>query len=205
MIMNRAILDHFHHIDPILSRLAEVYGEDIRVPDEKHTKHFLSELCETIVGQQLSVKAAATIWSRVKILIDDWDNPSKILECDDIQLRSAGLSGRKVSYVKNIARGILDGTLNPETYSSLSDSEIIKELVMIKGIGVWTAEMFLIFTLGKHDVFSIGDLGLRNAIKKYYGDMSSDNMLKLSNCWSPYRSYASLILWRSLDNSPKTN
>jgi DNA-3-methyladenine glycosylase II len=120
-------------------------------------------------------------------------------------LRGAGLSGQKVSYVKNIARGMIEGILNPLSYSSIDEAEIIAELVTIKGIGVWTAEMFLIFTLGKQDVFSIGDLGLRNAIKLHYGDMSPAEMLDLSEKWSPYRSYASLILWKSLDNAPKTS
>lgn len=203
--MKTSALIHFRHNDPILARLAEVYGDGINVPTEKSTEHFVSELCETIVSQQLSVKAASTIWSRAKLLVDDWDNPKQILECSNEALRGAGLSGQKVSYVKNIALGMIEGVLNPLSYSSLSESDIIAELVQIKGIGIWTAEMFLIFTLGKQDVFSIGDLGLRNAIKLHYGDLNPSEMLALSEKWSPYRSYASLVLWKSLDNAPKTS
>jgi len=93
--------------------------------------------------------------------------------------------------------------LHPELYNELPEEEIIGELVKIKGIGVWTAEMFLIFSLGREDVFSIGDLGLRNGIKKHYGDLDTSEMVSLSTTWAPYRSYASLLLWKSLDNQPK--
>ena len=201
--MDNTIYDFFRHTDPILARLVEQYGSYVKLPEKRSHEHFVAELCETIVSQQLSVKAAATIWSRAKLLADDWSNPRAILEIKDELLRSAGLSGQKVSYVKNIAAGALDGTLNPESYSLITEADIINELTQIKGIGVWTAEMFLIFTLGKTDVFSISDLGLRNAITKHYGDLSRAEIQTLSETWSPYRSYASLVLWKSLDNEPK--
>lgn len=200
--MNTAMSSHLSHNDPILARLIELYGKDIRTLSQTNSTNFIEELCETIVSQQLSVKAAATIWGRAKNAVKDWDNPVLILECDDTTLRQAGLSGQKVSYVKNIARAVLEGTLHPSSYLQLPEQEIIDELVKVKGIGVWTAEMFLIFSLGREDVFSIGDLGLRNAIKKHYGDLDATAMQELSLAWSPYRSYASLLLWKSLDNEP---
>ena len=201
--MDEIINTFFTHNDPILARLADLHGADLHIPDERPLTHFVSELCQTIVSQQLSVKAAATIWSRAKLLAENWDDPHSILKVEDTALRQAGLSCQKVSYVKNIARGVIDGTLNPARYSAMKEEDIIEELVKIKGIGLWTAEMFLIFALGRKDVFSHGDLGLRNAIKKHYGDLSSEQIVELSSSWSPYRSYASLLLWKSLDNEPK--
>ena len=196
------IADHLSHNDPILARLVEQYGKDLHTPSQTNSTNFIEELCETIVSQQLSVKAASTIWGRARANVKDWNNPVLILDCDDLVLRQAGLSGQKVSYVKNIARAVMDGTLHPDSYLRLPEQEIIDELVKVKGIGVWTAEMFLIFSLGREDVFSIGDLGLRNAIKKHYGSLDAEAMQELSLRWAPYRSYASLLLWKSLGNEP---
>lgn len=201
--MDSAIINHFRHTDPILARLTDLYGDTVQTPSRKLTTHFLEELCETIVGQQLSVKAAATIWSRAKLLANDWSDPNQILAISDLDLRAAGLSNQKTIYVKNIARGVLNGTLQLDHYLDMPEKDIINQLTQIKGIGVWTAEMFLIFTLGRQDVFSTGDLGLRNAVQKLYGGMSLGDMARLSETWSPYRSYASLLLWKSLDNEPK--
>ena len=138
------IADHLSHNDPILARLVEQYGKDLHTPSQTNSTNFIEELCETIVSQQLSVKAASTIWGRARANVKDWNNPVLILDCDDLVLRQAGLSGQKVSYVKNIARAVMDGTLHPDSYLRLPEQEIIDELVKVKGIGVWTAEMFLL-------------------------------------------------------------
>lgn len=201
--MDTNVKSFFDHTDPILARLIEQYSGSVRMPVRKSLDTVISELCEAIVSQQLSVQAAATIWSRAKLVVDNWNEPSSILRTRDEPLRKAGLSRQKISYVKNIATAVLDKTIQPARYNQFTEVEIIDELVKIKGVGVWTAEMFLIFTLGRSDVFSFGDLGLRNAITRHYGSLSKQEIINLSISWSPYRSYASLVLWRSLDNEPK--
>lgn len=191
--------------DPLLGKLFSQYSVNTPYP---HTNYFQS-LAEAIISQQLSDKAATTIIRRFKLLFPgtNFPSPKQVLRKKDSDLRSAGLSGAKVSYIKNLAAAIEDKTVHFTDVAKLTDEEIIEMLVKVKGIGRWTAEMFLIFSLGRPDVFSCGDLGLRNAVKKLYSlrkDPSLKQLQKLSARWQPHRTCASLYLWASLNNRQKS-
>ena len=129
--------------------------------------------------------------------------PDKILNVSDEALRQAGCSGNKARYIKNIAQAVADKSLDLENIKQYDDEEIIRQLTAIKGVGRWTAEMFLIFSLAREDIFAFGDIGLLNAITKLYGNgasLSKGEVVAITEQWAPYRSYASLYLWRSLDD-----
>ncbi len=179
-------LQHFKKIDPILYEVGLKLKNLQEIVSAKPEKYF-EDLCEAIVGQQLSGKVADVIWGRVLSHLKTI-SPEKILLVADQDLRDCGLSFAKISYIKDLASKNIDFT----DFPTLSDNAIANRLIEVKGIGPWTAEMFLIFTLGRPDVFSEGDLGLKNAMKKLKG-------LKKPEVWSPYKSYASRILWKSLD------
>lgn len=184
--------------DPILKKLTKQYP----APKFEDRSSFLFyELIESIISQQLSVKAADTIFGRFKNLFGNkFPTPSQVLTMDDDKLRSCGISFAKISYVKSVANAFVSDLIDIEKIKKQSDEEVIEELTQIKGVGRWTAEMILIFTLKRPDVFSIGDLGLRNAITKLYGITDRKDMVKLSENWKPHRSTASWYLWRSLEN-----
>lgn len=185
-------------------KLAEVFLWAKPSTVRPHKRYFES-LADAIMSQQLSGKAAATIIKRFKDLFGPkgFPAPAQVLEKTDAELRMAGLSGSKVGYIKNLAQAFEDKTLDLSKVHKLTDEEIIEMLVKVKGIGRWTAEMFLMFSLGRPDVFSFGDLGLRNAAKKLYKlrkDPSVARLKQLSSRWQPHRTTASLYLWASLDN-----
>lgn len=164
------------------------------------------DILDSIVSQQLSVKAAATIFKRfVAIFTTPIPQPVEILSKTEEELRSVGLSYQKIKYIKSLAQAIQDETLIIENLTKLTDEEVIVELTKIKGIGRWTAEMILIFSLGRLDVFSLGDLGLRNAVAKAYNIDRDDlkTIEEISQQWSPHRSLAARYLWKSLNNLPK--
>jgi len=165
------------------------------------------DLIESIINQQLSGKAAATIFGRFKNLFKTKTFPlsQDILKISDDKIRSCGISYSKIKYIKGICQAIIDGSLNVKKISTLSDEEVIIELTKLNGVGQWTAEMILIFSLGRQDVFSTGDLGLRTAVSKLYNVDREDikRIEKISKRWSPYRSLAARLLWRSLDNRSK--
>ena len=192
-------LKHFKKHDPIL------YEISLKVKLNKLTLHgdMFVDLIETIINQQLSDKAAATIFGRFKSLFPKGRiTPDKVLKISDKKIRQAGISYSKIKYIKGIAGEIKNNGLNLKSLENLSDEEVINELIKLKGVGVWTAEMFLMFTLGRPDIFSAGDLGLQNAIIKSYKlkkKPTNARLLKMSIRWSPYRTTASRILWRSLD------
>ena len=184
--------------DPILNKLYKKYGPH---QFEDRSKRLLEELVESIISQQLSNKAADTIYNRFLALFGNkFPSIKQILDIDIEKLRSAGMSYSKANYVKNIANAFKQGELVIEKIVKMSDEEVIKELTKIKGIGKWTAEMTLIFTLKREDIFSIGDAGLKRAIKNLYNLVDEKEILKLSEKWKPKRSYASWYLWRSLEN-----
>ena len=184
--------------DPVLNNLHKKYGPH---EFEDRSELLYEELVESIIGQQLSGKAADTIFKRFLALFNNkFPTPEKLMKTSDEKLRSAGMSYSKASYVKNIAKAFADGTLDIKILKKMSDVEVKKELTKIKGVGNWTAEMTLIFTLKREDVFSIGDAGLRRAIKKLYNIEKEKDILKLSETWKPKRSYACWYLWRSLEN-----
>ncbi len=188
--------------DNILKPLIKKYS----LKQLEKSAHLFTDLVEAILSQQLSSKAAATITSRFLALFPDKSlNAEKILLMGEDSLRSVGISRQKISYLKNLSENISLGILEISHLEELSDDEVIIELTKVKGIGRWTAEMFLIFSLNRPDIFSVGDLGLRSAVSRLYQIDREDKIAieKLSRQWTPYRSYASRLLWRSLDNEPK--
>jgi len=188
--------------DPILNDLIERY----QPPQWSGTDDLFEAIIETVAGQQLSVKAAAAIIGRVRDLFPQRKpTPHAVLACTEEDLRAAGLSGAKVRSVREIAEAIESKRVDLEALRTLPDDEVTTELCRLRGIGPWTAEMLLIFDLGRPDVFSAGDLGLRTAVSRLYGIDRDDlpTIIALSGQWSPYRSYACHYLWKSLDNKPR--
>jgi len=198
--------------DPVMCGLIERVGA-FRM--EFGPPEFCS-LAEAIVYQQLNGKAAVTIFKRFVALAGDPLTPEGILKLSDEQLRSAGLSKQKSGYLKDLAAKTRDGLLDFSTLPALSDQEIIERLTQVKGIGVWTAQMFLIFSLKRENVLPTGDFGIRMAVYKHYLDRRRGKpakngrkrkiklpnpvqMQKIAKCWEPYRSVACWYLWRSLD------
>jgi DNA-3-methyladenine glycosylase II len=155
-------------------------------------------LSRAIVGQQISVKAADTVWQRLTEKLETFA-PSDLLALEVDILRGCGLSRQKISYLIAIAEAFEQQTLTPDDWEMMNDGEIIDQLVKVKGIGPWTAEMFLIFYLHRPDVFPLTDLGLINAVRLNYGEQSKAEILKFSRRWQPYRTVATWYLWRSLD------
>jgi DNA-3-methyladenine glycosylase II len=192
--MDPKIKIHFKKVDPILHSLLFGVGEyDITV-SSKHPRHYFQALCSDIISQQLSGKVAEVFWDRfLKFFPGKKATPARVLALPDTTLRSIGISNSKVSFLKDLAMHSKNKTIKFNRLSVLPDDQVIKELTQIKGIGQWTAEMFLMFTLGRGDVFSAGDQGLKNAIKKNYPTPPDPAI------WSPYRTYACLILWKSLE------
>jgi DNA-3-methyladenine glycosylase II len=163
-------------------------------------------LARAICGQQLSTKAAATIWERVEALFGGGTpTPKDVIARDPQDLRDAGLSWSKVSYFRDLAERVLDGELDLKRLPELPDERVIEELTAIKGIGRWTAEMFLIFHLGRPDVLSTGDLGIRKGAQLAYGldELPEPARLeRMAEAWRPHRTIACLYLWRSLEKTP---
>jgi DNA-3-methyladenine glycosylase II len=163
-------------------------------------------LARAIVGQQLSTRAAASIWAK---LLEQFGGktptPEQVLRKRRTTLRKAGLSNAKVEFLRDLAAHVRDGRLDLKRLGKLSDEDITAELIAVKGIGLWTAEMFLIFHLGRLDVVSAGDLGIRRAIQIAYGleELPGvEEVERIAEPWRPHRTLACLYLWRSLDNTP---
>lgn len=168
-------------------------------------KDFFNSLLEAIIGQQLSVKAANSIINRFYAHLGQNPSPNQILECQHELLRSLGLSNNKVKYVKDLSEKILNKEILLENIEKKTNEEILNDLIKVKGIGKWTVDMFLIFTLGRPDVLPTGDLGLKKAIMINYKLKkmpTEEKVLKISkkNGWAPYNTLASLYLWKALDN-----
>ena len=161
-------------------------------------------LARAICGQQISVKAAQSVWDRIVLCVGEV-TPEKILLKPRPQLRACGLSDRKTEYIADLAQHFADGSIHVHRWPAMSDEEIIAELVQVRGIGRWTAEMFLIFNLLRPDVFPLDDLGLQKGIRASYfkgRKVSPGRMRKLGESWRPWRSVATWYLWRSLDPVP---
>jgi DNA-3-methyladenine glycosylase II len=201
--MKPHIHKHFKSQDPILFAALQKFESSISEIVPRHASDYFSDLCDAIISQQLSVKAGATIFTRFKGLFPRGIiTPEKTLKLKDEQIRGIGASWSKVRYIKDLAFHVVEKKIVFEKLNNMSDEEAIKTLTAIKGIGPWTAEMFLISGLGREDVFSYGDLGLMRGIQKLYGfkkDPTRKQMEKIVKKWMPYRTYASRILWRSLD------
>ena len=166
-------------------------------------KDYFNILVLSIANQQLSGKAAMTIYNRLKKLCNGRITPKRIAELDSRRIRKAGFSRMKISFMKDLSRKFIDGHVSPHKFHAQSDQKVLEELVKIRGIGRWTAEMFLMFSLAREDIFPADDLGIKKAIARLYGvkDVAKKNLDKFSQRWSPYRSYASLYLWKSIDTS----
>jgi DNA-3-methyladenine glycosylase II len=190
--------------DPVLNKLYNRYGPH---KFEDRSEKLMKELVEAIVSQQLSGKAADTIYKRFLKLFTPktFPTPEQILKINVGKLRGAGMSYSKASYIKNIAKAFKERQIEIEEIKKMPDEEVILTLTKIKGVGQWTAEMILIFTLNREDVFSLGDAGLKRAIKNLYGISNEKKILKLSESWKPKRSYACWYLWQSLNNTPGTD
>jgi len=189
--------------DPILRDLMRRHGP-CGLADSQHTDPFQA-LVHAIISQQLSTKAAATIAGRVDALLDGLPIPARVAAVSDAQLRSAGLSGQKVSYLRDLCARIADGSLPLDALDRMPDEEVIAALTRVKGIGRWTAEMFLMFRLHRPDVLPVGDLGIVKAVQRAYRLRtvpSPTRLLRLGESWRPYRSVACWYLWASLSNVP---
>lgn len=167
--------------------------------------HF-SALVRAITFQQLSTKAASTIYARmVASMPEGHPTPQALGALTDEQLRAAGISRQKSIYLRDLCEKVLSGALNLDGLEAMSDEEVIAALVHVKGIGRWSAEMFLMFRLHRPDVLPVGDLGIVNAIQKAYRlrkRPNAERIMKIGEAWRPYRSVACWYLWRSLDNAP---
>ncbi|QUH21248.1 DNA-3-methyladenine glycosylase family protein [Alkaliphilus sp. B6464] len=184
--------------DPLLGKVIKKIGDYSLELD----KNYYLKLTSSIVGQQLSNKAKSTIWSRVETLCKEI-SPQNIIAIPDEQLRMAGISFAKISYIKGLSQEILNGNINLNNMKNQTNDEVLQTLTSIKGIGKWTSEMFLIFSLGRLDVFSADDASLRRAIKWLYSfkeNPTKDEMNNVSKQWIPYCSIASLYLWASVDS-----
>jgi DNA-3-methyladenine glycosylase II len=197
--MKNRHITHLKKNDPILKTVIE----GVKLRNISRTRGHFEALIEAITSQQLSVKASDTIFKRFAALVPGkkFPTPKDILKMPARKIRKAGLSGMKVKFVKDLSKKVLDGTVDLKRIDQWSDREVIEHLTAVKGIGQWTAEMFLIFSLGREDIFSYGDLGLRNAMKKLYKlrkEPTEKQAEKLALKWKPYRSLASRYLWASL-------
>ena len=191
----------------VLARKDPVLGRIMR----EHPKVFLAKrgepfmtLARAIVGQQISVKAAQSVWDRFSACVGEV-RPESVLSKERPVLRACGLSDRKTEYIADLAQHFADGRIHVHRWRQMSDEEIIAELVEVRGIGRWTAEMFLIFNLLRPDVFPLDDLGLQKGISLAYfagRKISLGRMRKLGEGWRPWRSVATWYLWRSLDPVP---
>jgi DNA-3-methyladenine glycosylase II len=182
------------------ARIAELIKRVGAYTLELRTDYFVT-LTRSIIGQQLSAKVARVIWQRFVELCGQV-RPERVLALDEQSLQGVGFSRSKVCYIRDLAQKVLDGTLDLETISSQSDEEIIKALVQVKGIGKWTAEMFLIFSLGRPDILALDDVGIQRAVKWLYGlsgPPKGDVLKQYGEVWKPYRSIASFYLWEAIN------
>lgn len=189
--------------DPVLKKIIE--QNDVPIFEDR-SKDLFASLIRSIANQQLSGKAAGTILGRfLNLFGKKFPKPEEILKKTDEELRAVGFSYPKVSYIKGLASMVVKKEIDLKKLPKMKDEEVIAELIKIKGVGKWTAEMILIFSLGRPDVFSLGDLGLTKAVSRLYKiDRKNIRKIeKISMKWSPFRSVASWYLWRSLDNRPK--
>ena len=201
---HKHILEHFKKHDPIIHTYIErIDFEEWLKPHRMQAKEdYFMALCRAIVGQQLSGKAADSIYKRfVTLLPQEKVIPENILSLSEQTFREVGMSWAKARYVRNLAEKVKHKDLHLNSLDALEDSEVIKQLTQVKGIGEWTAEMFLMFTLNRPDVFSHGDLGLRKGFEKVYKRINPtrQHIEKVVIKWSPYRTYGSIALWQSLE------
>jgi DNA-3-methyladenine glycosylase II len=204
-----AALAHLRAADPVLARLLDERGppQTRRDPSRPAPGEHYAALVRSIVGQQLSVLAARSIYRR---LLEHFGGhpptPAQVLAADPDEMRvAAGLSRAKTTFLRSLAEHVVSGELELERLDDLPDEEAMAELVAVKGIGEWSAHMFLMFQLERPDILAVGDLGIRRAVERAYGldaMPTPAELTALGEPWRPYRSLACRILWRSLDNAP---
>lgn len=196
---------HLAKVDPRLATVIEAAGP-CRI---KPHKDYYGELVGSIVGQQLSAKAAGAIWRRLLDLFEgQMPKPEQLIKIDGQKLRNIGLSWAKVKYVKDLAAHVLDGRLDLDHIATMPNEQLIGQLTAVKGIGEWSAHMFMMFGLGRLEILPVGDLGIKKAVMNLYGFKqmpSSQQIITVANKngWHPYESVASWYLWQSLDNNPQ--
>ncbi len=194
----RKAINHLKKSDPVLAAIIERVGP-YRMEFGEPVFH---SLAESIVYQQLNGRAAETIFKRFAALAGDPVTPEGIAKLTDGEMRSVGLSKQKSSYLRDMAERAIRGELDFARLADMTDEDVIKHLTQVKGVGVWTAHMFLMFTLKRPNVLPTGDFGVQTAIKKHYKKRKLPKpvqMEKIAKCWEPYRSVACWYLWRSLD------
>jgi DNA-3-methyladenine glycosylase II len=196
---------HLSEVDPVLGKWIATAGP-CSLSRERGGTHFAS-LARSIVYQQLSGKAAATIHGRFEAIYGDCSpTPRELLKTRHRALRTCGLSDRKAEYLRGLAEMVEKRRLPLENIEKMSDAEVIDALTQVRGIGEWTAQMFLMFRLGRPDVLPVLDLGIQNGIKKLYGlrtHPKPDRVAKVGAKWGPYRTVASWYLWRVVDDPPQ--
>ena len=186
--------------DPVMARIIRAHPKVFMM---RRGEAFMT-LARAICGQQISVKAAQSVWNRVCACVGDI-TPENVLNRKRPQLRACGLSDRKTEYIADLAQHFADGKIHEHRWPQMDDEAIIAELIDVRGIGRWTAEMFLMFNLLRPDVFPLDDLGLQKGIRVNYfkgRKISLQRMRKLGDTWRPWRSVATWYLWRSLDPVP---
>ena len=181
--------------DPIMESLINLLGDKIN-PTERYNRNYALAICNLIIEQQISFKAAITIKNKFKELISGLSN-SDIIKLDNNKVQSIGLSFRKVEYMKNV---LIFFEKNNYEFENFTNKEVFEKLISIKGVGKWTCEMFLIFVLFRPDIFSFGDIALINSIKKNYNVESRLQIEEIVKNYKPFRSIASLILWASVES-----
>ena len=200
---------HLRRADPVLEGLIDGYGGPLPIERDARGRpeELYGALVRSIAGQQLSVKAARSIWNRLLSRYDGrTPTPAEILADDPEELRAAaGFSRAKVVYLRSLAEHVQSGALELDALRRLDDEAVVSALTAVKGVGTWTAHMFLMFTLHRPDVLPVGDLGVRNAVRNAYGLSAAPDpgtLATIAEPWRPHRTRACLYLWRSLDNEP---
>ena len=193
-------LAHLATRDRVIANLIHTYPNEVMRPHQNpfHT------LVKAIVGQQISVKAASAISQRLESTLGTW-SAEQFLAAEENALRQCGLSRPKIRYITNVAFALKSGKLTPSSWSAMSDEEVAQQLMSISGIGIWTAQMFLMFHLHRADILPIVDVGLQKAMAVNYGEgksLTKEEMETIAQEWQPYRTVATWYLWRSLDPVP---
>lgn len=199
--MKTVVKRHFKKVDPLLFEAAQKIGRLEEVVPRKPSEYF-SSLCRSIIGQQLSGYAADAVLGRFhNVFPRSRLTPKLLIAASEKQLRGVGMSWAKARYIKDLAEKVESREVRLSKLPSLADEEVAQELMKIKGVGRWTAEMFLMFSLGREDVFSFGDLGLRRGMEKLYGfeSLTEEKAEPIVTRWSPYRTWAARTLWKFLE------
>ena len=194
---------HLLRSDPILAPLIRRHGA-CGLAAAQRSDHF-SAIVRAITGQQLSTKAAATIYARLAALMPNGVTPAALAAVPHEALRAAGMSRQKIAYFRDLCEKVTSGALPLDDLDAMTDDEVVEAMTRVKGIGRWSAEMFLMFRLHRPDVLPVGDLGIVNAVRAVYRlrkTPTPERIRKIGEAWRPYRSVASWYLWRSLDNEP---